>query len=332
MLGREGKGKKKRERVVLMIRKILAGLSITILFSIFIGWTGCSTTKTVYNKIIPDKGGLKKRVLVLPMIDQAGLGEAKIQETQTLFLEELRKVENYLVQEATLPPSSDNNKSASQFDIIVDPNLSKKAEEMGMNVLITATIHPIDVNVEKKGIWPIIIIQRKLELSMVVSALDLTNGTLFMTNLENTKLKMEERVEDLEVLQIQGEFKEEEEKNPLSFVEEEKFKKAVAEMIKDQASAIMEVLKEEPWSGKILSVDGKSLVINAGRDVGLITGSLFEVFGKGETIQSVNGRSYHLLGPKMGEIKAVRVMDDHASAVTWKRTGFEPGQTIRVKN
>ncbi len=314
-----------------MKRKIFAGLTLTILLSILIGWTGCSTTKTVYNKIIPDKGGLKKRVLVLPVIDQAGLGEAKVQEIQILFLEELRKVESYLVQEATLPPSSVNNKSAAQFDIIVDPYLSKKAEEMGMNVLITATIHPIDVNIEKKGIWPILILRRKLELSMVVSALDLTNGPLFMTNLESTKLNMEEKVEGYEVLQIEGEFKEEEAKNPLSFVEEEKFQKAMAEMIKDQASAIMEVLKEEPWSGRILSVDGKKLVINAGKDVGLITGSLFEVFGKGESIQSVNGRSYHLLGPKMGEIKAVRVMEDHASAVPWKGTGFEPGQTIRVK-
>jgi hypothetical protein len=317
-----------------MKRKIIAGLSFTILLSLSIGWTGCSTTKTVYNKIIPDKGGLKKRVMVLPLIDQAGLGEAKVQEAQTLFLEELRKVKSYLVQEATLPPSSDNNRSASQFDIIVDPYLSKKAEEMGMNVLITATIHPIDVNVEKKGIWPILIIQRKLELSMVVSALDLTNGTLFMTNLESTKLKMEEQVEeeDLEVLRIEGEFKEEEAKDPLTFVEEEEFQDAMADMIQDQASAIMEVLEEEPWSGKIISVDGKNLVINAGRDVGLMTGSLFEVFGQGESIQSVNGRSYHLLGPKMGEIKAVRVMEDQASAVPWKGEGFKAGQTIRVKN
>ena len=314
-----------------MKRKNLTGLFLIILLSIFTGLAGCGTTKTVYNKFIPDKGGLKKRVLVLPMIDQAGLGEKTAQDVQTMFLEELRQVENFLVREATLPPSSNSKQSRAQFDIIVDPYLSKKAEEMGMNVLITATIHPIDVNVEKKGIWPILIISRKLELSMVVSALDLTNGTLFMTNLESTKLKMEEQVEGYEVLQIEGEFKEEEAKDPLSFVEQEEFQEALADMVEDQASAILEVLEEEPWSGKILSVDGKDVVINAGRDVGLITGSLFEVFGKGESIQSVNGRSYHLLGPKMGEIKAVRVMEDHASAVPWKGEGFKPGQTIRVK-
>lgn len=285
----------------------------------------------VYNKFIPDKDGLKKRVLILPVIDQAGLGDAKVKEVQALFIEELRKKENFLVREATLAPSSDNLKRTAQFDIIVDPLLSKKAEEMGMNVLITATIHPIDVNVEKKGIWPILIISRKLELSMVVSALDLTNGTLFMTNLENTKLKMEEQVEGYEVLQIENQFQEEEAKNPLSFVDEEKFKEALDDMVRDQADAILEVLEEEPWSGKILSVDGKDLVINAGRDVGLITGSLFEVFEKGESIQAVNGRSYNLLGPKTGEIKAVRVLDDHAAAVPWKGTGFKAGQTIRVK-
>ena len=113
-------------------------------------------------------------------------------------------------------------------------------------------------------------------------------------------------MDGFEVLQIQGEFKEASD-DPLSHIGEKKFKNALAEMVENQASAITEVLKEEPWSGKILSVDGKLLVINAGRDVGLITGSLFEVFGKGESIQSVNGRSYYLLGPKMGEIKTTRV-------------------------
>lgn len=314
-----------------MKRKIPSWLSLLILAFLCMLWTGCGTTKMVYNKFIPDKDGLKKRVLILPVIDQAGLGDAKVKEVQALFIEELRKKENFLVREATLAPSSDNLKRTAQFDIIVDPLLSKKAEEMGMNVLITATIHPIDVNVEKKGIWPILIISRKLELSMVVSALDLTNGTLFMTNLENTKLKMEEQVEGYEVLQIENQFQEEEAKNPLSFVDEEKFKEALDDMVRDQADAILEVLEEEPWSGKILSVDGKDLVINAGRDVGLITGSLFEVFEKGESIQAVNGRSYNLLGPKTGEIKAVRVLDDHAAAVPWKGTGFKAGQTIRVK-
>ncbi len=314
-----------------MKRLIPAGLTLTILLSIFIGWTGCGTTKTVYNKIIPDKEGLKKRVLVLPLTDQAGLGEAKAQEIQALFLEELRKDGHFLIHEASLPPSSNKNVTGSQFDIIVGPELAKRAESMGMNVLITATIHPIDVNSEIKGFWPIIIVQRKLELSMVVNALDLTNGTLFMTNLEGTQLKMEKQVEGLEVLQIKGEFKEESD-NPLSHVEEKKITKALAEMVENQASAITEVLKEEPWSGKILSVDGKLLVINAGRDVGLITGSLFEVFGKGESIQSVNGRSYYLLGPKMGEIKTTRVMENQASAVPWKGEGFKAGQTIRVKD
>jgi hypothetical protein len=285
----------------------------------------------VYNKIIPDKEGLKKRVLVLPLTDQAGLGEAKVQEIQALFLAELRKDEHFLIQEASLPPSSNKNVTGSQFDNIVGPDLAKKAESLGMNVLISAMIHPIDVNSEIKGFWPIIYVRRKLELSMVVNALDLTNGTLFMTNLEGTELKMEKQVEGLEVLRIEGEFKEESDK-PLSHVEEKKFTRALAEMIENQASAIIEVLKEEPWSGKILSVDGKQLVINAGRDVGLITGSLFEVFGKGEAIQSVNGRSYYLLGPKMGEIKTTRVMENQASAVPWKGEGFKAGQTIRVKD
>jgi hypothetical protein len=169
---------------------------------------------------------------------------------------------------------------------------------------------------------------------MVVNALDLSNGTLFMTNLEGTKLKMNKQKqgeEGFEVLQIQGEYKEKKEDDPLSYVGDKKIKKALAEMVEDQADAILEVLRKEPWSGKILSVGEKKLVINAGRDVGLIMGSLFDVFAEGEAIQSVNGRTYNLLGPKLGEIKVVRIMDDQASAVPWVGEGFKAGQTIRVK-
>jgi hypothetical protein len=270
--------------------------------------------------------------LVLPLIDQAGLKEAKVKEIQDMFLEALRKDDHFLIQAASMPPSSDPRSNPTQFDILVNPAFAKWAESKGVNVLVTATLHPIDVNSEKKGFWPILIVQQKLELSMVVNALDLSNGTLFMTNLEGTKLKMEKQVEGFEVLQIEGESKEEKEDDPLSHVGDKKIKKALAGMVEDQADAILEVLREEPWSGKILSVDGTKLVINAGRDVGLIMGSLFEVFGDGEPIQSVNGRTYNLLGPKLGEIKVVRIMDDQASAVPWVGEGFKAGQTIREKD
>ena len=316
-----------------MKKKIPVGFFFLILVTMLIGSTRCSTTKMVYNKIIPDKGGLKKRVLVLPLIDQAGLEEAKVKEINDLFLEALRKDDHFLIQEASMPPSSNKNSSPSQFDILVNPAFAKWAESKGVNVLISATLHPIDVNSEKKGFWPILFIRQNLELSMVVNALDLANGTLFMTNLENTKLKMgkQKQMEGFEVLQIESDYKEDKKDEPLSHVSDKKIQKALTEMVENQASAILDVLREEPWSGKILSIDGKRMIINAGRDVGLIMGSLFEVFGEGESIESVNGRTYNLLGPKLGEIKVVRIMEDQASAVPWKGEGFKAGQTIRVK-
>ena len=290
-----------------MKKKIPVGFFFLILVTMLIGSTRCSTTKMVYNKIIPDKGGLKKRVLVLPLIDQAGLEEAKVKEINDLFLEALRKDDHFLIQEASMPPSSNKNSSPSQFDILVNPAFAKWAESKGVNVLISATLHPIDVNSEKKGFWPILFIRQNLELSMVVNALDLANGTLFMTNLENTKLKMgkQKQMEGFEVLQIESDYKEDKKDEPLSHVSDKKIQKALTEMVENQASAIL--------------------------DVGLIMGSLFEVFGEGESIESVNGRTYNLLGPKLGEIKVVRIMEDQASAVPWKGEGFKAGQTIRVK-
>ena len=317
-----------------MKREIPGALFFLLLLSMLIGWTGCSTTKMVYNKIIPDKEGLKKKVLVLPLIDQAGLEATRVEEIQNLFLEALRKDDHFLIQEASMPPSSNNHSNPSQFNILVNPSFAKWAESKGVNAIITATLHPIDVNQETKGFWPILFVQHKMDISMVVNALDLSNGTLFMTNLEDSQVKMQKDKEGLEVLQIESndKYKEEKKENPLDYVGTKKFQKALKEMIEDQASAILKVLRGQPWTGKILSVDGKKLVINAGRDVGLIMGSLFEVYGEGESIESVNGRSYTLLGPKLGEIKVVQIMDDQASAVPWQGDGFMAGQTIRMKN
>jgi hypothetical protein len=91
-------------------------------------------------------------------------------------------------------------------------------------------------------------------------------------------------------------------------------------------------LQDYPWRGKIMSVDGETLMINAGMDIGLSKGSMFQVFSKGEAIRSLDGKSYHLLGPKVGDIKTVNVMDSRASAVPVNGGPFSPGQIIAIED
>ncbi|MBW1912210.1 MAG: hypothetical protein JRI43_03360, partial [Deltaproteobacteria bacterium] len=77
---------------------------------------------------------------------------------------------------------------------------------------------------------------------------------------------------------------------------------------------------------------GKTIIISAGEDVGLSAERVFEVFGRGDSIRSASGRSLYLLGPKLGEIKTVKVMESYSSAVPLAGEQFRPGQVIKLKN
>ena len=81
-----------------------------------------------------------------------------------------------------------------------------------------------------------------------------------------------------------------------------------------------------------MSVDGETVVISAGTDMGVTNGSEFQVFSKGERIRSVSGKYFYLLGPKVGEIKTVEAMDSHTKAATVTGGPFKPGQIVTIKD
>jgi len=320
-----------------MKRDTFTKLYLFILMFLLIAGGGCSTTKAiyetvsgkakvfkkVYRKVMPAKAGLKKRVLVLPFLDQAGMGEAKVAQITTMLVDLLKADGHLLLHKATEPMPSTVKIRSPKFGIVIDPDLAKRAEEMGMNALITVVVSPFEAHSKKTGIWPFRRTKREFEVSMVMNALDITNGTLFLTNLESRKVKSQEQeVDDFLVIEEEGEAE----------IDEGALDKALSKILELQASAIIDALQDQPWSGRILSADGKTIIISAGEDVGLSAERVFEVFGRGDSIRSASGRSLYLLGPKLGEIKTVKVMESYSSAVPLTGEQFRPGQVIKLKD
>ena len=91
-------------------------------------------------------------------------------------------------------------------------------------------------------------------------------------------------------------------------------------------------LNQRVWTGEIVSINAKEIVINAGKDVGLRSGIVLEVLSRGKCITSFRKKPYHLPGPRVGEIKIVRVQQNHSFAEILGVGDFEPGQIIRTKN
>lgn len=301
-----------------MKRLTLTGLISAIILFFLIQGIGCGTAKSVYRTVRPEKGGLRKKVLLLPVLDRAGLGEAKMAQITDALIERLKEDEQLLVERGPNPRPSTRRARSPEFGIVVDPALIKSADELGLGVLIMGVLNPFEVTSRKRGIWPIRFMRHNVEVSLLINAFDVIDGTLFLTHLEARKIKISG--DDLEV-----------EGNPQK-IDEEKLEKALSRIVEDQAETITEGLREQPWRGKVVSAEGETITINAGTDVGLTNDVVFEVFEIGEAIRSASGRNFYLLGQKVGEIKTVNVMQSRASAVPLSGKQFRAGQIIKVKD
>jgi hypothetical protein len=280
----------------------------------------CGTARSIYKKVSPGgTDGLKKKVMVLPFIDQSGADGDRATQMTDRFVKLLEKDEHLLVRKAEIPVSGADIRSP-EFGIVIDPDIAKMAEELGMNVLISGSVNPVEVRFVKKGIWPFRKQKRQAEISVLINAVDIINGTLFLTNLENKTITIQEP-KDVFVDETMNEE-----------IDDALLDKILDRLLQRHASAVIGELEEHPWSGRLISVNGKSLFLSVGSDVGVIKGRIFEVYGKGEAIHSVSGRPLHLLGPKIGEVKIFQVMETYSSATPLTEGLYEAGQIVRVKN
>jgi len=283
---------------------------------------GCASTQRVYSSVVSDKSALKKRILVLPILDQAALGEDRIKSIESVLISALAKDGNVVVVAPPNPGAPSDKTKIPRHGIVIDPDQAKKADQMGMNALITAFISPLDFSSRKWGIWPFRKVKHEAEISMVINAFDVITGTLFLSHIESRKIMAEV---DFDEGEQEGQASKPE-------IDEKAAEKALNEIVQDQASTVSEALGRQPWSGRILSAGSEGVTISAGKDVGLSAGTMFEVFGTGEPIRSADGTFLIPLGIKVGEVKVREVLESKALAEPINNGLFSPGQVIRVKS
>jgi hypothetical protein len=283
--------------------------------------TGCSNSSSIYKigKVMPgETSGLKKKVMVLSVIDQAGIGEEKSEQITASLVELLKKDKHLIVHRSTTPIPSPSNISSPHYGMTMDPELAQRSETMGMQAVITGILTPFEFDSQKTGIWPFRRVRRTVEISLIVNVFDVTTNTLLFTELKSARIKTKGDVSEGQ-----------EEKRAIN---KKKVDQVLSPILDDQASAIKKVLKNQPWTGRLISADGKKIQINGGKDVGIKAGSVFEVFGEGESITSAGGRTIYLSGPKLGDIKADEVTENYATVVPVADERFKAGQVIRLRH
>ncbi|MDY6970903.1 MAG: hypothetical protein SV775_01095 [Thermodesulfobacteriota bacterium] len=274
---------------------------------------GCSTTKSLVQKIRPEKPVLKKRIMILPLIDLDGPGSERAAQANKGFVALLRKSPSLLLFE---PPEGGAFSSAEsyKFGIFTPANLVKKAYDASMNTLITGILEPIQTSTEKTGIWPFRKSCNIHEISIIINVVDTRSKALALSRLESEMISVP-------LDETPGENK--------GKTMDQLLEEAIDRIVKRLASAVISSLEQQPWTGRVLSVEDSALKINAGDDVGLKPGQRFMVYAGGESITTQNGRSFELLGKKIGKIEVTSIMEKHSLAVPAGKGPFLAGQTIR---
>ena len=128
-------------------------LKLAALLMVFF-WTGCSTTTSIYGKVpfLNPRSDLKKRVLLMPIVNQSGLDQDRVEEMNADLIQHLSMEKDLIVKTATAQPNPTLAiRRSPLYGVVINPGLTKMADEMGMNVLVATVMNPVEVYTKKKG-------------------------------------------------------------------------------------------------------------------------------------------------------------------------------------
>ena len=299
------------------MRVVLTIIRPTLMLLLLIQGIGCGTMGSLYNKVMPrDEDKIKKRVWVVPFLDQADVGEKITAQTATDLEGLLEKTGRFLVVKGMKTTPSSHIVLTSESVFMVNPALIKSADEMGIDIIIVGALSPFETNSRREGMWPFRKTKQKVDISLLVNAVDVINGGFLLSHLKNVEGEASSSGEG------------EERKSTLKRTTLED---VLSEIIENQAEVITEELRAHPWRSRVTSVDAEGLLVDGGSDIGLENGSVFEVYEIKDSIQSLDGRNLPLLGDKVGEIKVVKVLDSSVEATPLTGGPFEVGQVVQIK-
>ncbi|MCP4681596.1 MAG: hypothetical protein GY864_04620 [Desulfobacterales bacterium] len=300
-----------------MRKQYCFGLSSLIVLFFFFMISGCGITKSAIKTITPGKSSvLQKQVLIFPLVDRAGMRTELRERINADLAEAFGESPMFKFYGAPKGVSWLSGIAPTEYDIISDPELVKKVEDLGMNAFVTGILDPVESTNKRTGIWPFRKTSRFFEVSMLVNIVDVASGCLYLTNIVSEEITFPlDEVKDAHADETMDRVLE----------------KALPRVLKRQAKAVIAGLEAEPWTGKILDIQNNAFKISAGSNAGISPDQVFTVFDQGKPIIGRDNRAYSLLGEKTGEIEVSTVMEKYSLAVAVDGGPFSAGQIIRVK-
>jgi len=226
-----------------------------LLTTIILLLAGCGMRALLTSQLLTDNDWPKKRVMVMPATDLTGIAFHESIDTISKELTKILRKTGFF----NLYPHNKTKKFHSFTPgESIDPELLREAKERGMNAIIFETLNPIELNPEKSGIWPFRKKTWRCTVSMDIDILDINSETILLSKeiADNLTLSSEETTEETE-------------KGGDTETKKKALKECLPDILKEAANAASLSLNQKPWTGRIVSIDTKEIIINAGSYVGL---------------------------------------------------------------
>ncbi len=108
--------------------------------------------------------------------------------------------------------------------------------------------------------------------------------------------------------------------------------KATREAVVKAVQAIVARMEKTPWEGRVVEVKGGKVYINAGSDLNIASGSVFEVLNRGEElIDPGTGESLGFELTHAGSIRVTSVMQKASVAEIVTGSGFMRGDVLKMQ-
>lgn len=282
---------------------------------------GCGVSRKLAGKVMPGGSELKKRVMVTTPLDLASLGPQRIAAVKQDFTVRLGKSNNVLVfsYENPLEAALANK---PPFGPGAPREIIDAAERERMHAVVTWSLAPIDVDVRRKGIWPFRETRRFYATTVIVNVVDVSQGAIIATHTESREFSIPE--EEAEPAGLDAPI--------ASELVNEIWDANLPDLLEAQVDNTIESLKKAPWRATLVSTEGEGLVIPAGHDTGIKVGDRFDVFTKGESVTAAGGKSYDLVGRRIGKIEVTGVTERQATFRALSQMNLEAGMIVQYRS
>ncbi|MDY6989103.1 MAG: hypothetical protein SWQ30_13720 [Thermodesulfobacteriota bacterium] len=300
----------------------MAGKSTHIMAALFVCLftvAGCATAHKIGADIIGKGRALKKKIAFMPSINDSGFGgddfqaaaHGQLKKTLSRGCDGIHVMDSREIQRALeeIPHGL-----SGRIDTLALGNLGRT---YGLGGVLEQTIVDMEYITAKRGIWGFRKTRMLARASFRVRCYDTETTAVFFDEMVSDEVGLSEGV--WKAAKNTGAYN------------QEMADAILSKIISKTVKLICKRLAEEPWKGYIIKDSDERFTLSAGKDVGLATGDVLDVFGAAEPLRGQGDKVYLVPGLKIGEIRVTDVKEDQAEVAPVSGRNLEKSHCVKLK-